>query len=173
MKISMFKFYKTSVISFIALATILIIASLAYTAFYTDGEMDECIMMYISIPIGFAISLFPILINYRQLTHVSLDHDKCISYSLLGKKLCQINYNEYVFYSFFDVRFAYAPPVRFIALSNLPFVCNQNPKSIFEKKFYGAYDQKQIIIFPYDDQVAPLLNLDNWQKTQDNQGTVL
>lgn len=165
MKITMFKLYKTSIICSSALGIFVIVGSIIFTIYYYSGVgLDDFIVLLDAIPIGIAISLFPILINYKQLTHVFLNHEKCISYSLLRKKLCQININENVFYSFFDVRFAYAPSVKFIALSNMPFKCEQNHKSILEKKFYGSYDQKQIIIFPYDDYVAPLLNLDNWHK---------
>ena len=165
MKISMFKFYKTTIICFMTLGIFAIIGSIIFTVYYYSGVgLDDYIVLLWVIPMGIAVSLFPILINYKQLTHVFLNHEKCISYSLLRKKLCQINLNEPVFYSFFDVRFAYTPSVRFIALSNIPFRCEQNPKSFFEKKFYGSYDQKQIIIFPYGEQVVPLLNLDNWHK---------
>lgn len=165
MKISMFKFYKSTIIFCSILGIFTIVGSIIFTIYYYSGVgLDDYIMLFLVIPIGIGVSLFPIIINYKQLTHVFLEHDKCISYSLLRKNLCQINFNESVFYSFFDVRFLYEPPIRFIALSNMSFKCVQDTKSIFEKKFYGTYNQKQIIIFPYDDQVVPLLNLDNWHR---------
>lgn len=165
MKISMFKFYKSSFICLLSLGLCVISGSIIFTiSNYQGVGIDDFIMLFLVVPIGIVVSLFPVLINYKQLTHISLDHEKCISYSLLGKRLCQTNYNITVFYSFFDVRFAYVPPVRFIAISNMPFKCEQNPKSVFERKFYGCYNQSRIIIFPYDDKVASFLNLDDWHK---------
>ncbi len=165
MKINMFKFYKISCICLLSLGLCVILGSIILTICNYQGiGIDDFIMLFLAVPLGIVISLFPVLINYKQLTHISLDHEKCISYSLLGKRLCEINYHTTVFYSFFEVKFLYAPPVRFIAISNMPFKCEQNPKSIFDKKFYGCYDQSRIIIFPYDDKVALFLNLDDWQK---------
>lgn len=165
MKISMFKFYKTSIIVGLVYGSIVLIGSIIISVYYATGNiLDDCILPICGITLALLGGLSPALINVRQLNHVYLDHERCISYSLLRQKLCQVNYNEYVFYSFFDVRFAYAPPVKFIAISNMPFKCEQNPKSIFDKKFYGYYDRSRIVIFPYDDKVASFLNLDDWKK---------
>lgn len=163
MKINMFKFYKAGIICLLTLGIIEIIGSIIFTAYYYTGNgIDDCIILFIAFPIGLVVALFPICISYRQLTYVLLDDTKCTSYSLLRKRLCEVDFKESVFYSEFYVKFAYKPRVKFIALSNEPFVCKQNSESAFEKKFYGAYNQNKIIIFPYDEHTSPLLNLDEW-----------
>lgn len=134
MKISLLKYYKTSIISLSALGIFAIVLSFIFT-FFDGSNLDDYIMLFVTVPVGIAVSLFPILINYKQLTCVVLSHEKCISYSLLRKKLCQINFDEHVFYSFFDVRFSYKPVVRFIALSNMPFNCEQNNNISFKRSF--------------------------------------
>ena len=151
----MFKFYKNSFIFSLTLGIFVIVGSVIFTINYYRGVgVDDFIMLFLGIPIGVLNALFPIFLNYRQLIYIVLDERKCISYTLFKKKLCQVDFDRYVYYSFFDVKFAYSPLVKFIALSNMPFICNQNSKSVFEKKFYGAYDQRKIIVFPYDNQLA-------------------
>ncbi len=159
MKISMFRFYKTSIITALVYGMIVLIGSIILSCYYATH-----IFLIIGLAFALLAAVFPIKIYHRNLTHVLLEREKCIAYSLFNQKLCQVNFNEKTFYSFFDVRFLYAPPVRFIALSNTPFQCVQNTKSIFEEKFYGVYNQKRIVIIPYDAQVAPLLKLNAWCK---------
>ena len=165
MKISMFRFYKTQIITGFVYGIVVLIGTIIISTHYATGNiLDDCILPICGFSLALIGGLSPVLINIRQLNRVVLKHDSCISYSIFRRKLCEVKYSERVFYSLVDVRFAYAPPVRFIALSNRPFTCEQNPKSIFGKKFYGTYDQNQIILFPYDGQVAPLLNLKDWYK---------
>lgn len=171
MKIGLLKYYKSNFICFLMLGVCIIVGAIIFTFYYYQGEgLDDFIMLFLAVPIGIVISLFPILISYKQLNFVYLENDMCVSYSLLKKKLCQVNYNERVFYSFFDVKFAYAPVVKFIALSNTPFLCKQNPESFLEKKFYGTYDNTRIIVFPYDKQVAQRLNIDDWHNVRTGDG---
>ena len=63
---------------------------------------------------------------------------------------------------FFDVRFTYSAPMKFVALSNEPFSCVSR-NGVFKAGFYGAYDPKKIIVFPYDNKTAPWLAVDCWQ----------
>ena len=119
MKISMFKFYKYSIIFFISSGLFVIFGSIILTIYYYRGVgIDDFIMLFLAVPTGIGTSLLPVILYYKLLTHISLDHEKCISYSLLGKQLCSTNYNTTVYYSFFDVKWTYEP-VRFIAISNI------------------------------------------------------
>ena len=165
MKIRTFNYYKTTITVFIALGVLLNISSLVMAI-----EIDEYKIFYYSIPISLVIAFFPIIIDYKHIISIYLDHEKAISYSLLNKKLCQVNFKDTVFYSIFDVKFLYATSVRFIAVSNEPFLCDENCKSVFKRGFYGSYDQKSIIIFPYITGYPLLqsfLNDENWRNTRD------
>lgn len=165
MTIPMFKFYKNSIICFAAIGLLIIIGSLVFTAYYQTGDgADDYIMLFVAVPIAVLIALFPIFLNYKHLTQVQLNENHCVSYTLCRKKLCTVDFKKPVFYSAFYVRFAYAPPVKFIAVSNVPFTVEQNCTLLSKRGFYGAYNQKRIIVFPYDEQVASLLNLEKWEK---------
>ncbi len=164
MKIRTFNYYKTTITVFLALGVLLNIF-----AFIMAVDIDEYIFFYYSIPISLVIAFFPIIIDYKHIISVHLDHEKAISYSLLNKKLCQVNFKDTVFYSFFDVKFLYATSVKFIAVSNEPFLCDENCKSSFKRGFYGSYDQKSIIVFPYNTDyplLRTLLNDKNWRNTR-------
>ena len=165
MKISMFKFYKIDIICFLTLGIFVIVGSIIFTIYYYSGNgVDDYIFLLLCIPLGIFIILFPICLFYRALIYVLFEDKKCTSYSLLKKKLCEVDLSNRVFYSEFYVKFLYVPPIKFIALSNEPFVCKQNPKSILERGFYGSYNQKKIIIFPYDEQIASFLSFDEFQR---------
>ena len=163
MKINMFQFYKRTTICFFVLAIIVLSGSVLLVFAFWTGCKEDFIILISGTLISTICFCFPILLNYRQLTRVLLDTEKCTSYSFLGKILCEIQLDKNVLYSIFFVRFAYAPAVKFIAISNEPFVCEQLQKNFLEKTFYGTYNQKKIIIFPYDEKVIPYLNLDKWQ----------
>lgn len=163
MKISMLKCYKTNIICFATLGLLMIVGAIVFTVYYYTGSgLDDYIMLFIAVPGGLCIALFPILLNYKHLTHLVLNTQICTSYSFLGKKRCTVHFAEKVYYAVFYVQFAYAPQIRFIALSNEKYVCENRPRSIFEKSFYGKYNPKKIIVFPYDEKVAPLLHLNDW-----------
>lgn len=158
----MFKFYKIGIATSIALGFIIIIGSVILTIFCRLSN----VIFLIAVPCGLMIALFPILLNHRQLTNVLLSESEVVSYSLFGEKLCAVSLGEPVFYSFFYVRPPCEPEIEFIAISNESFICDNDFKSFSKKRFYGSYDRKTIIIFPYDEQVAPLLNIDNWKPNQ-------
>lgn len=165
MTIHMLKFYKNSIICFAAIGLLIIIGALIFTAYYQTGEgVDDYIMLFVAVPIAVLIALFPIFLNYKHLTQVQLNENHCVSYTLCRKKLCTVDFKKPVFYSVFYVRFAYAPPVRFIAVSNAPFAVAQNCNSLSKRGFYGAYNRKEIIVFPYDEQVASQLHLEKWEQ---------
>ena len=160
MKINMFRFYKTGCVCFFILGLFIIIGSIiAAFQFYRNIGIGDFIIVFVGVPIGVVVALFPIFLYYKQLTYVTLEKNKCTSYSLFKKKLCQVDYNIKVYYSFFDVNFLYSPTVKFVALSNMPFECD-NRVGIIKKGFYGSYDQTKIIIIPYDNQVSSMIKLD-------------
>lgn len=165
MTIHMLKFYKNSIICFTAIGLLIIIGTLIFTAYYQTGYgADDYIMLFVAVPIAIMIALFPIFLNYKHLTQVQLNENHCVSYSLCRKKLCTVDFKKPVFYSVFYVRFAYAPPVNFIAVSNGPFAVEQNCNSPSKRGFYGAYNQKKIIVFPYNEQVKSQLHLEKWEQ---------
>ena len=169
MIIHMSKFYKTSIICFIVIGLLIIISALVFTVYYHNGEgLSDYIMLFVTVPIALLTILFPILLNYKHLTQVHLNENTCIAYSFLRKKLCTVNLKKQVFYSVFYVRFAYAPQVKFIAVSNAPFTVEQNCNCISKRGFYGAYNKKKIIVFPYNEQVASLLYLEKWEPIKQN-----
>lgn len=135
------------------LGFIVIIGSTAFSFYFQTGY----IVNLLGLSVGALCSIFPILLNYRQLTHVVLKNDECISYSFLHKKLCVINLKEDVYYSLFYVRFSYAPKIQFIALSNESFSIAQSSKNLMSKSFYGEYNQKKIIILPYDEHIFQMI----------------
>ena len=138
----------------------MMVGAIVFTVYYYTGSgLDDYIMLFLAVPEGLGVALFPILLNYKQLSHAVLDTQTCTSYSFLGKKHCTVHFAEKVYYAVFYVKFAYTPQIRFIALSNEKFVCENRPRSIFEKSFYGKYNPKKIIVFPYDEKAAPLLHL--------------
>jgi len=158
MRINMFKFYKTSFICSLILGIFTIIGSVIFTIYYYSGVgIDDFIMLFIGVPLGLSIIIFPICINYRQLGYITIDKNECISYSFFKREICRIDFCKRVYYSFFDVKFSYSPSVKFIAFSNQPFICNQKSNSVFKKSFYGSYDKTQIIILPYDKNLPLLL----------------
>lgn len=158
MKINTLKFYKVSFVCFFILGLIVIISSIIFTIDHCVGAgVDDLIMLFIGIPAGLAIVIFPWIINYKQLIYVVFDKTTCTSYSLFKKKLCQIDFEKPIYYFIFNVTFSYAPSVKFVSISNMPFICEPKAKSIVKKKFYGNYDTKKIIIFPYDDNIAKRL----------------
>lgn len=151
MRISMFKFYKTSCLVFAILGMLVIAGSIIFTALYYGGTgFDDFIMLLIGIPLGAFIAAFPIIMNYRQLTSVILEETMYTSYTLFKKKLCQVDFNKEVYSCFFDVRFPYCLPVKFIAISNVPFSLSKNAESNDLNRFLGTYDQSRIIILPED-----------------------
>lgn len=165
MTIHMFKFYKNSIICFAAIGLLIIIGTLIFTAYYQTGEgADDYIMLFVAVPIAVLIALFPMFLNYKHLTQIRLHENTCIAYSFLRKKLCTVDFMKPVFYSVFYVRFAYAPQVKFIAVSNEPFLMETSGKHLLKRNFYGAYNRKEIIVFPYDDQIASLLHLEKWEQ---------
>ena len=81
---------------------------------------------------------------------------------MFGKKLYQVEYYKPVYYNFFDVHFARMSPVKFVALSNVPFSCMQTRSALAQKSFYGTYDRTQVAILPYDDDIATNLHVNSW-----------
>jgi len=140
------------------------IGSAAFYIFASERDKITRICVYAAIFIMFVFTLFSLFLYYLYLTFVYLEQDRCTAYSFWGRQLCRVDYNEQVFYSFFNVYIPHRHPVKFMALSNSTFKCKQNTKSIFEEKFYGYYDQSKIIVFPYDTNLDPLLHLDAWHK---------
>lgn len=159
MKISMIKFYKSTLIVFGVISLIIIAAAVAFALLFRTGGREGVIMMLLGVFAGIMCMLFPIVLNGRQLTRVRLSDDEAVSYSLFGKELCSVDFSKNVFSTPFDVRFSYAPPTKFIAVSNESFA---DPKQ--SKRFYGTYDRKKIIIFPYDEQAAQFINTENLNK---------
>lgn len=168
MTIHMYKFYKNSIICFATISLLIIIGALIFTAYYQTGDSADFIMLFAAVPIAVLIALFPIFLNYKHLTQIRLYENTCIAYSFLRKKLCTVDFEKQVYYSVFYVRFAYAPQVEFIAVSNAPFTVEQNGNTFSKRGFYGAYNQKRIIVFPYDAQVASLLHLEKWEPIKQN-----
>lgn len=159
-KINMIKFYKTSITVFGVISLIIIAASVAFAILFQTSGAEGVLMLLFGIFAGIMCLLFPILLNGRQLTRVLLSADKAEAYSFLGRKLCSVDFGKEVFSAPFDVRFPYAPPVKFIAVSNETFA---DPKQ--SKRFYGTYDRKKIIIFPYDEQTAQFINTESRNKS--------
>ena len=163
MKIHLIKLYKTTILFFLVSGTAVIIGTVILTV--VSGQVNEPggrIMLILSISMGIALICFPFLLFGKNLSSVALSDENCISCSFLGKFLCPVDYSRPVFYSFFDVRFTYSAPMKFIALSNEPFSCVSR-NGVFKAGFYGAYDPKKIIVFPYDNKTAPWLAVDCWQ----------
>ena len=75
-----------------------------------------------------------------------------------------VDFRKPVYYSFFYFfsKIPHAPQVEFIAVSNERFAIPD--KSTRKKGFYGAYDQRKIIIFLYEEKVSELLNIEKWEQ---------
>lgn len=83
--------------------------------------------------------------------------------ALSSENFCALSITRGRYFTlFFDVRFTYSAPMKFIALSNEPFSCVSR-NGMFKAGFYGAYDPTKIIVFPYDNKTAPWLTVDCWQ----------
>lgn len=160
MKINMIRFYKTAIIVFGIISLIIIMVSVVFAILFQTGGAEGVLMLLLGIFAGIMCLLFPILLNGRQLTRVQLSADSAEAYSFLGRKLCSVDFSKEVFSAPFDVRFPYAPPVKFIAVSNEPFA---DPKQ--SKRFYGTYDREKIIVFPYDEQTAQFVNTESRNKS--------
>ena len=163
MKIHLIKLYKTTILFFLVSGTAVIIGTVILAV--VSGQVNEpggWIMLILSISMGIALICFPFLLFGKNLSSVALSDENCISCSFLGKFLCTVDYSRPVFYSFFDVRFTYSAPMKFIALSNEPFSCVSR-NGMFKAGFYGTYDPTKIIVFPYDNKTAPWLTVDCWQ----------
>lgn len=119
-------------------------------------------MLILSISMGIVLICFPFLLFWKNMSSVTLSYENCISYSFLGKFLCTVDYSRPVYCSFFDVRFTYSAPMKFVALSNEPF-SGVSKNGMFKVGFYGAYDPTKIIVFPYDNKTAAWLTIDCWQ----------
>ncbi len=163
MKISLFKFYRNCFIIFWTAAILVIVSSIITTICFGVETKEGFLILFWGFSLGMICIVFPVLLNYRQLTYVIFEKHICSAYSFTHKKLCSIELNQNVFYAEFFVRFALTPQVKFIALSNEPFICSQS-QSYFGKKFYGSYNQTKILIFPYDEQVIPYLRFECWNK---------
>ncbi len=158
MKIKMWKLYFSDIICFSVLGICMIIGTVVYTALHYTGEgADDFFMIFIGVPMGVLIAAFPFVLNYRNMTRILIADGRCAAYSLLEKKICEVDLNEKIYQARFYVRFRFQPERKFVAVSNEPFVCERRQKSIFEKKFYGTYDRKKVIVFPYDQKAASLL----------------
>lgn len=156
--INMWKIYLNGIVCFLTLGAVAIVGSVVYTVYtYTGGGADDLILLFIGVPMGVLIAVFPFLVNYRNMTRILISDERCVAYSLLGKKICEVDLNEKIYQARFYVRFQFQPERKFVAVSNEPFVCERRQKSLFEKKFYGTYDRKKVIVFPYDEKAASLL----------------
>ena len=168
MEINLFKSYRHNVIFFLVLGLLIIIGSIIFTVYYYEGiGFDDYIMLLLGVPIGLIPIIFPFCIcSKRFFTQVVLEENKCTSYSFFKKELCVVNFNKKVYFTFFNILSrSYNPRpygVKFIAVSNEPFVCNQNTLNIFKGIFQGTYDYKKIIIFPYYSETIKLLKHENW-----------
>ncbi len=157
-KIKMWKLYLDAIICFSVLGICMIIGSVVYTALqYTGGGADDFFMIFIGAPMGLLIAAFPFMLNYRNMTRILIADGRCTAYSLLGKKICEVDLNKTIYRTDFYVRFRYKPERKFVAVSNEPFICERRQKRLFEKKFYATYDRKKVIVFPYDPKAASLL----------------
>lgn len=166
MRISNAKQYHGDIVVFAILGIIIAVGSIVLTAYYYTGAgADDYFLLFIAVPCSILCFLFPIILNYRQLTYVLLDNTKCTSYTLLHKKLCTVDLQNTVYYTLFDVWFPYRPKVKYIALSNDTFECDHNNKKIdlYKRKFYGKYNRKSIVIFPYDERTVSFLNFDDYR----------
>ncbi len=144
MKISMFKlFYNYDIIIAWILSLLIIIGGIIFTVCFFQGKsiLDDFLVLFITVPLGLMFSVFPIVINYRQLTTVLLEKEKCTSYSFFNKKLCRVDYDKNVFYALFEVNFPRAMPIRFIAISNENFECDKSfgiNRNGYKNEFYGS-----------------------------------
>lgn len=163
-KIKMWKFYLADIICFLTLGVVVIIGSVVFTAYYYSGAgTDDLIMLFIGVPTGVLIAVFPFVSNYRNMLYIQIDDDKCTSYSLNGKKVCEVDFHEKVYRSYFYVRFQFIPQLKFIAIANEAFVCEQPQQSIFKRKLYGKYPREKVIVFPCEAVRAKKLNW-NWER---------
>lgn len=162
MKVSMFKFYKTNIFTFAVLGGAVILVAWKFAVFYVEDNSESLFIRCISVLFGVLIFLFPFLLYHKQLTHAVLTQGNCTTYSMFGKKLYQVEYDKPVYYTFFDVHFARMSPVKFVALSNVPFSCMQTRSALAQKSFYGTYDRTQVAILPYDDDIATNLHVNSW-----------
>lgn len=164
MIIHMSKLYKLDIIFSTTFALVIIIGALVFTFYYYTGSgVEDYIMLFCAIPMATG-ALTPIIISHRHLTQVHLDKNGCVAYSFLRKKLCMVDFRKPVYYSFFYFfsKIPHAPRVEFIAVSNERFAIPD--KSTRKKGFYGAYDQRKIIIFLYEEKVSELLNIEKWEQ---------
>lgn len=103
-------------------------------------------MLMLSISMGIALICFPFLLFWKNMSSVTLSYENCVSCSVLGKLLCTVDYSRPVFYSFFDVRFTYSTPMKFVALSNEPFSCVSR-NGVFKAGFMARMTRRRLLCF--------------------------
>ncbi|MBQ6539806.1 MAG: hypothetical protein IJL71_02110 [Oscillospiraceae bacterium] len=163
MRISEFKFYKTSIMFFAFIGCFVAVGSFIFGIYYKLENSEFFAVCLFGFICGVLICLFPIILAYKHLGYVIENDGVLKSYSLLNKELCTVDLQRSVYYALFPVKFMYSPTLKYIALSNEFFEFRQKSNPSLDKGFYGSYNSKKIIVFSVSDQTEALLEFAKWQ----------
>ncbi len=165
MKIKMFNLYRGTFIVFWILSAVCFAGAFALSAFLGDGSKDDFVIISVGMLLGVLCIFIPLILYRRQCTSVYLNSSGCTSHSIVGKKLCYVDFNKTVYYSLFNIQFLYETPIKLIAVSNMPICSNSKNNEAFKKRFYGSYNRKSIMVFIYNEESQRFLKTNEWQKS--------
>lgn len=158
-----FKMYKATIICFFVIGFVILGISITLTVCYSSENENLFIFSAIGIPAACSCCIFPLLLYYKHLPWILMEKHMCTSFSFFPrKKLCTVDFNKDVYFALFFVRCLYSQPLQFIAISNTTFSCDRRSGYVKGKSFYGSYNTKQVIVFPYDATILPFELMENW-----------
>ncbi len=160
MKIYLSKYWRQSSLFILCLMVLIVIGVVFFCLWSRDRE--DYIMVLCGAWFEFVLGCI-LLCSKRFLTYAVVERHQIHSYSLFSKKLCTINTAAPVYYALFSSPQGAFGIGRFIVISNAPFVY-QATYGRAKVRFIQHYNMAKQIVLPFNDQVAPLLNLDAWHK---------
>ena len=133
------------------LLMVVILPLLAYT-------LPQHRRMLISAWFIYAIACIGCLIVMRRYFPMARIQEKTItSHGLFGTLLCAVDREKPVYYAMVDLR-SMEGTSHFIAISNAEFSCGAE-KEVLGHCFFKRYDRKQVILLPYDEKTARMLDV--------------
>ena len=160
MKIYLSKYWRQSSLCVLCLIIVLVVGLLLFRI-WSNSEEDYIMVICVT---WFVLVLGCILFcSKRFLTYAIIEKHQIHAYSFFSKELCTIRTTDPIYYALFTTPQGVKSQSEFIALSNEPFEY-QATYGIAKVRFIQHYNLAKQIVLPYNDQVAPLLNLENWHK---------
>ena len=160
MKIYLSKYWRQSSLFILCMMMLLVVGSVAFCIWGNDRE-DYIFVLCVA---WFVLILGCILLcSKRFLTYAIVEKYQIHSYSLLSRKLCTITSTKPTYYAVFTSPQGAMTQNEFIVISNESFEY-QATYGIAKVRFIQHYNMAKQIVLPLNDQVAPLLNLDDWHK---------